>query len=76
MVSEGDSECPDCPYGGYSYATFEGGFSLVSYEWVFEDLEGHCVKVKDTVEMFGSDPVFVMDKTEGYNYETYWFYCD
>ncbi|MCJ7512304.1 MAG: hypothetical protein MUO23_04970 [Anaerolineales bacterium] len=74
VIAEGNADCPECYYGNYSYATFEGGFNLISYEWEFQDLEGYCTSVKDTVEMFGRNPVFIMDKSEGFS--DYFFECE
>lgn len=74
VVAEGNRDCPDCPYGAYSYASFEGGFNVISYEWDLQNLQGYCTDVIDTVELFGGKPVFIMDKAEGYG--DYFFECE
>jgi len=65
VVDEGERECPDCPYGGYSYVTCRGGLNIISYDWNFFDM-GLCVRIKDKVELMGGKPAFVMGNSEGY----------
>jgi hypothetical protein len=63
----GDVPCPNCALGGYSFLKLDRSFTIISYEWVFNDgWIGDCVRVSDTVEMLGNDPVFVYGKGEGY----------
>ena len=67
ITNWGDVPCPDCVNGGYSYLTLDHSFTILSYEWVFNnDWIGDCVRVSDTVEMLGNDPIFVYGKGEGY----------
>jgi hypothetical protein len=67
VTNWGDVPCPDCAYGGYSYLTLDKSFTIISYEWRFNDeWIDDCIKVADEVEMLGNDPVFVFGKGEGY----------
>ncbi len=67
ITNWGDVPCPNCALGSYSYLTLDRYFTIISYEWVFNnDWVGDCVRVSDTVEMLGNDPVFVYGKGEGY----------
>lgn len=67
VTNWGDVPCPNCALGGYSFLELDSSFLIISYEWVFNnDWIGDCVRVSDTVEMLGNDPVFVYGKGEGY----------
>jgi len=67
ITNWGDVPCPNCALGGYSYLTLDNSFTIISYEWVFNnDWVGDCIRISDTVEILGNDPVFVYGKGEGY----------
>jgi hypothetical protein len=66
IVGEGEIECEACAYGYYSYLTFKGGFTIISYAWDFSSYEGACVMAADTVEFLGGHPIFVYGSAEGY----------
>ena len=67
ITNWGDVPCPDCILGSYSYLTLDKSFTIISYEWVFNnDWKGDCIRVSDTIEMLGNDPVFIYGKGEGY----------
>ena len=67
ITNWGDVPCPNCVNGGYSYLTLDHSFTILSYEWVFNnDWKGDCIRVSDTIEMLGNDPVFIYGKGEGY----------
>jgi len=63
----GEEECPDCPYGYYSYLILDDHFYIISYDWVFyPEWRGDCIIVRDIVETFGSKPAFVFGGREAY----------
>lgn len=67
VTNWGDVACPDCPNGGYSYLNLDDSFLILSYDWVFNnEWVGSCVRVSDTIEMLGNDPVIVFGSGEGY----------
>jgi len=67
ITNWGDVPCPNCALGGYSYLTLDRSFTIISYDWVFNnEWVGDCIRVSDTVEMLGNDPVFVYGHGEGY----------
>lgn len=67
IVDEGKEDCPTCQYGQYSYLTLEGGFQIISYDWVFNSKWiGGCAKVSDQVELMAGRPIFVYGAGEGY----------
>lgn len=67
ITNWGNVPCPNCALGGYSYLTLDRSFTIISYEWLFNnEWIGDCIRVSDTVEMLGNDPVFVYGKGEGY----------
>lgn len=46
--------------------TFEGGFTVISYDWDFFSYEGLCLTASDKVELLAGKPVFVYGSREGY----------
>jgi hypothetical protein len=66
IVDEGEVECDACAYGYYSYLTFNGGFTIISYYWDFSSYEGACLMASDRVELLGGHPIFVYGTAEGY----------
>ena len=63
----GNVPCPECALGGYSFITLDKTFTIISYDWRFNnDWVGDCLLVADTVEQLGSNPIFIFGKGEGY----------
>ena len=67
VTNVGTVPCPSCALGEYSFINLDDSFLIISYDSTFHsDWINYCFKVSDTVEMLGSDPVFVISEAEGY----------
>lgn len=67
VTQVGNIPCTSCALGEYSYLQIDKTFLIISYDSTFHDeWINNCFKVSDTVEMLGSDPVFVIQEEEGY----------
>lgn len=68
VTNYGELDCPDCPSGNVSYILLDKSFKIISYDWEFTFAWlGDCIKVSDTVEVFGAEPVFNFSRGEGYS---------
>lgn len=67
VTDVGRYSCPTCENGFYSYMELGGNFLIISYDWIFGNNIGQCVKVKDKVESLGNKPVFVVGSREGFD---------
>lgn len=68
VTNYGTLDCPSCPSGNVSYILLDRTFKVISYDWEFTFAWlGDCIRVSDTVEVFGAEPVFNFSRGEGYS---------